>query len=625
MRLARTSWRRCAALVLLLALIIPLVAACGATQPGASSSATTGAATTAPATTTEAATTAPEPTSAPAVTTAPATTTGAATTAPATTTEAATTAAGAPAASQGGMTEENGLLVAKANDCNYGGLIKEIAAVDKLTVQFTMCQPDPAFPAKAAFTSFAIQPSEWIKKTGGTGELLQHPVGTGPYMIDKWTRGDNITFKRFDGYWGDKAKAETLIFRWSTEAAQRLLELQSGTVDGIDNPAPDDFEKIRADSSLQLLDRPALNVFYIGMSNAYKPFDDERVRQAVAMSIDRERIVKNFYPPGSEVAQYFTPCAIPNGCVGEEWYKFDPAAGKKLLADAGFPNGFETQLSYRDVVRSYLPQPGVVAQDIQDQLKKNLNITAKINVMESGAYTAAAAAGTLEGIHLFGWGADYPDMTNFLDYHFGASASKQFGEKYPDITDALKKGAALADDAKRKPFYEAANNAIKKHVPMLPVAHGASAVAFKADVKNAHTSPLGNEVFAAMDPGGRDTFVWMQNAEPISLYCGDEEDGESLRACNMVTESLLAYKLGGTEVVPSLAKSCDPNADLTVWTCKLRENVKFHDGSDLDSNDVVMSWGVEWDAASPYHKGNTGTYTYFSSLWGGLLNAPPSP
>ena len=510
-------------------------------------------------------------------------------------------------------------MVMTADNCDYGGLLKEIAALDQYTVQFTMCSPDPAFPSKAAFSAFAIQPSEYLESTGGSGQLLEKPIGTGPYMLDSWNRGEEIVYKKYDGYWGTAAIADTLVFRWNSEAAARLLELQSGTLDAIDNPAPDDFQTIADDATLQLINRPALNVFYVGMNNTYEPFNDEMVRQAIAMGIDRQRIVDNFYPAGSEVASHFTPCSIPNACVGDSWYNFDPEAARQMLADAGFPDGFSTEIAYRDVVRSYLPEPGVVAQDIQAQLKENLNIDAEIVVMESGAFIAAADAGELPGLHLLGWGADYPDMTNFLDFHFGAGASQQFGDKFPDITDALSKGAALSNDAEREPFYVEANNLIKQHVPMIPVAHGGSAVAYRAGIAGAHASPLGNENFSVMDPG-KDTFVWMQNAEPISLYCGDETDGESLRACEQVTESLLAYEVGGTAVVPSLATSCDANADLTVWTCNLRQGVKFHDGSDLDANDVVMSWGIQWDASSPYHVGNTGAFTYFSALWGGFIN-----
>jgi ABC-type transport system substrate-binding protein len=115
----------------------------------------------------------------------------------------------------------------------------------------------------------------------------------------------------------------------------------------------------------------------------------------------------------------------------------------------------------------------------------------------------------------------------------------------------------------------------------------------------------------------------MQNAEPISLFCADETDGESLRACEQVTQSLLAYKVGGTEVEPALAESYEPNADLTEWTFHLRKDVKFHDGSTLDANDVVTSLNLQWDAGSPLHKGNTGAFDYWSGLFGTFLNAPP--
>ncbi len=508
----------------------------------------------------------------------------------------------------------------QAMDCAYGGLLKSIDAVDDQTVKFTLCQPDVAFPSKAAFTAFNIYPSEYLEKTKGSGDILDKPIGTGPYKLDSWKKGDSVTLKAFDGYWGEKAKTKTLVFRWSPEAAQRLVELQNGAVDGIDNPSPDDFATIEGDSALKLYPREGLNIFYISFNNTAKPFDNEKVRQAIAIGIDRKRIVDNFYPAGSTVADYFTPCAIPGGCEGTKWPEFDVKKAKALLAEAGYPNGFDTEIAFRDVVRGYLPQPRVVAEDLQAQLKE-LGINAKITVMESTAFLDAAKLGELKGITMLGWGADYPDQTNFLDYHFGSGASKQFGDGFPDLQDILKQAAAQADPAERLKLYAKANDLLVQHAPMVPIAHGNSATVFKAGVKGAHAAPLTNEKFAVMELPGQDTLVWMQNGEPGSAFCADEEDGEAFRLCEQVQESLLAYEVGGTKVEPALAESYESNKDLTEWTFHLRKGVKFHDGSDLDAKDVLTSFEAQWDAKSPMHVGRMGTFTYFSALFGAFKNA----
>ncbi|MDX1662463.1 MAG: ABC transporter substrate-binding protein [Candidatus Promineifilaceae bacterium] len=504
-------------------------------------------------------------------------------------------------------------------ECEGGESIKAIEALNPDTVQFTLCNPDPAFLEKIAFAAFAIWPSEYLEETGGTGELLENPIGTGPYMFEQWNRGDSIIFTRNPDYWGDMAETETLVFRWSSEGTGRLLELQAGTVDGIDNPAPGDYETIANDPNLQLIDRPGLNVFYLAMTNTFEPFDDPTVRRAIAMGIDRQRIVDNFYPGGSEVAAFFTPCDIPNACVGEEWYDYDPEAARELLAEAGYEDGFETTIFLRDVFRSYLPEPVNVAQEIQAQLSANLGIEANIEVMESGTFIAESTSGSLDGLYLLGWGADYPHVTNFLDFHF-SEANPQYGETFPEIFEPLREGAQIADPAEAEPFYVEANNAIRELVPMVPIAHGASATAFLADVEDPHASPLGNEFFAVMSPGDRDTFVWMQNAEPISLFCADETDGESLRACEQVMEPLYGYEIGGVEVRPLLAEECVPNDDLTVWTCDLRDGVVFHDGSEFDASDVVASYALGLDPDNPLHVGNTGAFEYYSYLWG-LIDA----
>lgn len=508
-------------------------------------------------------------------------------------------------------------------DCAYGGEIKSIEAVDRLTVKFTLCYADPAFPSKAAFSAFPINDTAYLEETGGGGKLVDTPNGTGPYKLDKWTRGSELILTRNDNYWGDPAKTKTLIFRWNAEAAQRLVELQAGTVDGIDNIAPDAFDVVLGDANLQLIERPGTNVFYLGMNRDYPPFDNERVRQAFAMAIDKQRIVDNFYPRGSIAATQFMPPSIFGFTPEVTWWEYNPEMAKQILEEEGLLPGFKTTITYRDVVRGYLPTPGVVAQDIQAQLAA-IGVEAEIVVMESGAFIDAADAGQLDGFHLLGWGADYPDATNFLDYHFGQGASAQFGAGFEDIWAALQQAAALSKPEERLPVYVQANELIKQHVPMIPIAHGGSGLAYKADVEGAHASPLSNEQFAGMNPGGRDTFVWMQNAEPIGLYCADESDGESLRACEQINEALLGFELGGSDVVPGLATGCEANTDLTEWTCTLRDGVKFHNGADLDANDVVLSFAVQWDAAHPLHVGRDGSFTYWSGLFGAFLNAPPS-
>ena len=521
-----------------------------------------------------------------------------------------------------------GTSVAAAN-CDYGGRVSSIEAVDELTVVFTLCSPQPAFQQIAAFTPFGIQPAEHLAATGGAP--LDNPIGTGPFVLETWQRGDSIIYSANQDYWGDVPAFDTLVFRWATEGAARLLELQSGTVDQITNVSPDDFDTVKDDPNLQFLPVTNPNTLYLAMTSelaalvdgAENPdaedtiFADVNVRKAIAMGIDRQRIVDNFYPEGSETASHFTPCSIPNGCEGEEWYAFDADAAKQALADAGFPDGFSTQLFYRDVFRGYLPEPSQVAVEFQTQLKQNLNIDAEIVVMESGEFIDESTGGRLDGLYLLGWGADYPHVTNFLDFHFGKS-NPQFGAPHEDVWSLLEEGSTIADPATAAPVYEQANNAIRDLVPMVPIAHGASASAALATVDGAHFPPFGAPQFQFVNPG-KDTFVFMQNAEPISLYCTDETDGESLAACQQVVEALLTYAQDSGEVLPALATGCTANEDATVWTCALRDGVAFHDGSAFDSNDVVASWAAGISAGDPLHTGNTGAFEYYSYLWDALI------
>jgi peptide/nickel transport system substrate-binding protein len=267
------------------------------------------------------------------------------------------------------------------------------------------------------------------------------------------------------------------------------------------------------DPNLQLIIDPNPNILYLGFTNTFEPWDNPLVREALAVGIDRQRIVDNFFPAGSIVADYFTPCSIPNGCEGEPWYDFDPERGRELLAEAGYPNGFSTSIYYRDVFRVYLPEPGLVAVEFQDQLRENLGIDVEVVVMESGEFIATSNAGELDGLYLLGWGADYPHVTNFLDFHFGA-ANPQFGDPFPEIYEVLVEASQIADADEAAPLYEEANNAIRELIPMMPIAHGASADAALASLGGAYVPPFGATNLAALEPADGDTLVFMQNASP---------------------------------------------------------------------------------------------------------------
>jgi ABC-type transport system substrate-binding protein len=508
--------------------------------------------------------------------------------------------------------------VLDAGGCDYGGRVEKISALDEFTVEFDLCGPHPAFLAQIAFSVFGIQPEEHLEATGGAP--LDNPVGTGPYALQEWIRGDSVVYTRNDDYYGQVAPHQTAVLKWATESAGRLLELQSGNADGMTFPSPEDYATIDGDDTLVLLDKPEPNIFYMGFTDIFPPYDDVRVRKAIALAMDRQRIVDTFYPPGSETASHFTPCSVENGCEGEEWYEQNVEEAQALLAEAGYPDGFETQILYRDVTRGYLPTPGNVAADIQAQLKETLNIDAEVVVMESGEFIQqCSSAGQCDGIHLLGWTGDYPHVTNFLDFHFGEDVV-QFGNGHPEIYEPLTTASQTADAAAAAPLYEQANNAIKELVPMVPIAHAGSAFVATSNVNGAYAPPWGQVMFNFWD-NGSDTVVFVQGNEPISLYCADESDGESLRACAQVVEALYSYTQDGS-VQPQLATECVPNEDLSLWTCSLRQGVVFHDGSTFDANDVVVSFEAGLDAASPLHTGNSGAFDYYSYLWNSLINAP---
>ncbi|MEA2654331.1 MAG: peptide/nickel transport system substrate-binding protein [Chloroflexota bacterium] len=511
----------------------------------------------------------------------------------------------------------------------YAGNLKRISSTNARTVVFALCEPDVAFLSKIAAPAFSINDSGWLTShidpaATGPQAIVTEVNGTGPYRLESWKPGAEVSLARDPAYWGAAAKNERLIVRWTADAAQRTKELGDGTVDGIDAVDPASVAAMTDNVALTVLPRPGLNVVYLGFDNTVAPFSDERVRQALAIGLDRQAIIDTAFPPGTLLASHYTPCTIPHGCAGTRWYDNDPTLAKEMLSGAGFPSGFDTTIHYADAAHPFLPDPAGVATALRDALLSDLGIRATIVPEPEATYLADVAAGKTAGLLILGQTATYPDVTSYVDARVGAGASAGLGKKFPDLVRALA-GGATPDAAKREAAYARANGLIRTHVPMIPIADVGSTAAFRADVAGALVSPLGLERFASMTPGDRRQLVWLTTAEPAGLYCADESDPVASLLCAQLMDTLYAYDPTSSGTVPSLAQRCDPNAASTVWTCTIRPGVLFDDGSLLDANDVVLTFAVQWDAAHPLHHGREGTFPTFRSSFGGFLNPSPAP
>ena len=509
----------------------------------------------------------------------------------------------------------------------YQGSIRRIIALDDVTVRFELCDVDAAFLSKVASPALAIDDTAWlqsrIEPAADRQRILTEVNGTGPFRLLAWDGEGDIALERSTTYWGDRARTDAVIFVAEGDARRRLEKLREGSVDAIDLVAPGDMEAVEGNPELTLAPRQGLNVAYVGFDNRFAPFDSEVVRQAISIGIDRAAIVDAAFPPGTQLASHFLPCAIPYGCEGGAWPEMDPELARDMLAGVGFAEGFPSTISYSDEARDYLPDPTAAATALQAQLRDRLGITADLKVMPFDELTLAVDAGRLSGFHLLGARARYPDASLLLESHFGPTASLQFGKRFNDIANWLGRGR-VADPAARAKGYGGVNNLLRKHVPMIPLAHVGSAAAFRTDVEGKGATATATDKLANVVPGDRTQFVYMQRGRPGGLFCADETDDVALRVCAQLSESLYRHDLPEPSLIPALAEGCVPDEDLIKWTCTLRAGVRFHDGAALDANDVVLSYAIRWDAAHPLHKGREGTFQAFVDRFGGFLH-PPAP
>ena len=257
----------------------------------------------------------------------------------------------------------------------------------------------------------------------------ENPAGTGPFKFESWVRNERLTLTRYDDYWGDKAKIDELIIRPIADNAARLQALQTGEIQGYDLVEPQDIATIEGDENLQIIDRPAFNVAYVGFNIAKKPTDDIKVREAIAYGLDRQAVVDNFYSGRGVVATQFMPPEVVGYADDVTTYEYDPEKAKQILTDAGYTLPVALEFWYpTDVSRPYMPDPKRNFEAFAASLNKSgFKVTPK-SAPWNPDYLGRVDAGNAGNARLLGWTGDYGDADNFIGTFF-QSPQKAWGRR----------------------------------------------------------------------------------------------------------------------------------------------------------------------------------------------------
>jgi len=498
--------------------------------------------------------------------------------------------------------------------------LKSISKVDDYTVSLTFYSYHAPLLAQLATPMLSISSPAALMKYGD--DYMFNPVGTGAYKFVEWIPEDRITLEANPDYWGGAADIDTLIYRVIVEPTARLLELQAGTVDFVYNIIADDIAVAEADPNLKVYKVLPTNIGYVITNLAWKNedgvevFRDLKVRQAIRHAINRDAIVEALYPGTGMAAKNYIPPALWGYNDDIPAYSYSPERAKELLTEAGYPNGFKTELWVMPVSRGYYPNPAPVGEAIQADLAA-VGIDAEIVTYDWGTYLEKSRLGE-HALCMLGWMPDFLDPDNYLPTFFGPGSKRWDSDMIPDpvVWERLLQARTERDPVTRERLYYEANALIHGAALGVPIVHAAEVYASSFALADYYPHPMFDEWVDWV--ADKDTLIIGRSGDSVGLDVVDETDGESFYIGTQVFDSL--YRFGPTDAksYPALAESYEISEDGLTWTFHLRKGVKFHDGTDFNADAVLFNFDRIWDRDHPYRAGHNKGFEYWSWFFGGF-------
>ncbi|KGQ70779.1 peptide transporter [Chelonobacter oris] len=382
--------------------------------------------------------------------------------------------------------------------------IDKLEKVDDYTVKIYLKQANAPFLANIAMDFAGILSAEYAEnmlKASTPEKVDQEPIGTGPFELVNYQKDAVIRYKAFDNYWKGKSKIDRLVFAITPDASVRYAKLQKGECHVMPYPNPADLELMKNDPNINLMEEAGLNVGYVHFNVQKAPFENQKVRQALNYAVNKDAIIEAVYLGAAEKAKNPIPPTMWGYNDDVQDYPYDPAKAKALLKEAGFENGFTTELWAMPVSRPYNPNARRMAELVQADWKA-VGVDAKIVSYEWGEYLQRMKKGD-DPTGMMGWTGDNGDPDNFLGTLLSCASAEQGSNYakwcYKPFDELIRQAVQVTDQEKRSELYKQAQVIFKEQAPWITIAHSTTYLPLRKEVKNYVIDPFGLHNFYALE------------------------------------------------------------------------------------------------------------------------------
>ncbi len=344
------------------------------------------------------------------------------------------------------------------------GVYDSIEIVDPYTVRIKTKNPDPYWVSRIAPEGVNMIPPKWAASTDDK-TMAQKPVGSGPYRLVEFVPGDRTVLERNESYWGDKPPTKRLVWKTIPEIRTRIAALQRGEIDIARDLEPDSVALVEKDANLKIFTQPNPSPYKIIFNVSQKGPDymqDKRVRQALNYAVDKKALIKGLF--NGMATEYFSVVSREmNDYAPGTPYDYNPDKAKKLLADAGYPNGFETEIW---VATNKWQMGEEAVQAIADYFAK-VGVKAKVHTAEWAVYQTQASSFKIPTMFYYPHANRMWESDLYLGFFLPERQRWAYLIPPTDVQDLIRKSEQEFDDQKRDALSKQAQLKLWDEAPYL--------------------------------------------------------------------------------------------------------------------------------------------------------------